>query len=296
MDGGFHMTDIAVVIVVLISGVLAFLRGFVREALGIAAWIGAAFIAMQVQPMTMGIAMDLIGMEVIAKYGSWVVIFLIALIILSIVSGALSNMIKDTSLNALDRSLGFVFGLARGALLISVVYFLGAQLMNKNAPPPDWLAQAKTYPLIQRGADMVAVFVPRDQSEEAARALEEKRRQGEALLEIQRNLQTLTAPPSGAPAPATPAPVPAQPAPQAAPAPAVPPAIVPQPAAPTPAPAGAAPAKPAPAPAQQPPAQGQKPAQTQAPAPAAGQAPAKAGTGYDDQQRNAIDALFKNKQ
>lgn len=287
MDGGFHMTDIAVVIVVLISGVLAFLRGFVREALGIAAWIGAAFIAMQVQPMTMGIAMDLIGMEVIAKYGSWVVIFLIALIILSIVSGALSNMIKDTSLNALDRSLGFVFGLARGALLISVVYFLGAQLMNKNAPPPDWLAQAKTYPLIQRGADMVAVFVPRDQSEEAARALEEKRRQGEALLEIQRNLQTLTAPPSGAPTPA-----PAQPAPQAAPAPAIPPAIVPQPAAP----AGAAPVKPAPAPAPPSAPQGQKPAQTQAPAPAAGQAPAKAGTGYDDQQRNAIDALFKNKQ
>ncbi len=292
MDGGFHMTDIAVVIVVLISGVLAFLRGFVREALGIAAWIGAAFIAMQVQPMTMGIAMDLIGMEVIAKYGSWVVIFLIALIILSIVSGALSNMIKDTSLNALDRSLGFVFGLARGALLISVVYFLGAQLMNKNAPPPDWLAQAKTYPLIQRGADMVAVFVPRDQSEEAARALEEKRRQGEALLEIQRNLQTLTAPPSGAPAPAAPTPAPAQPAPQAAPAPAIPPAIVPQPAAP----AGAAPVKPAPAPAPPAAPQGQKPAQTQAPAPAAGQAPAKAGTGYDDQQRNAIDALFKNKQ
>ncbi|GFZ77083.1 hypothetical protein GCM10011497_00870 [Elstera cyanobacteriorum] len=292
MDGGFHMTDIAVVIVVLISGVLAFLRGFVREALGIAAWIGAAFIAMQVQPMTMGIAMDLIGMEVIAKYGSWVVIFLVALIILSIVSGALSNMIKDTSLNALDRSLGFVFGLARGALLISVVYFLGAQLMNKNAPPPEWLAQAKTYPLIQRGADMVAVFVPRDQSEEAARALEEKRRQGEALLEIQRNLQTLTAPPSGAPAPAAPTPAPAQPAPQAAPAPAVPPAIVPQPAAP----AGAAPVKPAPAPAPPSAPQGQKPAQTQAPAPAAGQAPAKAGTGYDDQQRNAIDALFKNKQ
>lgn len=292
MDGGFHMTDIAVVIVVLISGVLAFLRGFVREALGIAAWIGAAFIAMQVQPMTMGIAMDLIGMEVIAKYGSWVVIFLIALIILSIVSGALSNMIKDTSLNALDRSLGFVFGLARGALLISVVYFLGAQLMNKNAPPPEWLAQAKTYPLIQRGADMVAVFVPRDQSEEAARALEEKRRQGEALLEIQRNLQTLTAPPSGAPAPAAPTPPPAQPAPQAAPTPAIPPAIIPQPAAP----AGAAPVKPAPAPAPPSAPQGQKPAQTQAPAPAAGQAPAKAGTGYDDQQRNAIDALFKNKQ
>lgn len=292
MDGGFHMTDIAVVIVVLISGVLAFLRGFVREALGIAAWIGAAFIAMQVQPMTMGIAMDLIGMEVIAKYGSWVVIFLIALIILSIVSGALSNMIKDTSLNALDRSLGFVFGLARGALLISVVYFLGAQLMNKNAPPPEWLAQAKTYPLIQRGADMVAVFVPRDQSEEAARALEEKRRQGEALLEIQRNLQTLTAPPSGAPAPAAPTPPAAQPAPQAAPTPAIPPAIIPQPAAP----AGAAPVKPAPAPAPPSAPQGQKPAQTQAPAPAAGQAPAKAGTGYDDQQRNAIDALFKNKQ
>ncbi len=271
MDGGFHMTDIAVVIIVLISGVLAFLRGFVREALGIAAWIGAAFIAMQVQPLTMGLAMDLIGMEVVAKYGSWVVIFLIALIVLSIVSGALSNMIKDTSLNALDRSLGFVFGLARGALLISVVYFLAAQLMNKNAPPPEWLAQAKTYPLILRGADMVAVFVPRDEAEEAARVLDQQRRNGEALLEIQRNLQTLTAPPV-APAPMPPAPV--APPVQSAPTPAAPPPIVP-----APGPASA-------------PASGQKPATPQAPA----QAPAKAGGGYDDQQRNAIDALVKNKQ
>ncbi len=284
MDGGFHMTDIAVVIVVLISGVLAFLRGFVREALGIAAWIGAAFIAMQVQPLTMGLAMDLIGMEVIAKYGSWVVIFLIALIILSIVSGAIANMIKDTSLNALDRSLGFVFGLARGGLLIAVAYFLSAQLMNKSAPPPEWLAKAKTYPLILRGADIVSVFVPRDASEQAAREIEEKRRQGEALLEIQKNLQTLTAPPAG---PIVPQPPPSAPA-QTAPAPAVPPAIGAPPAAKT----GVVPAQPA-APAQ-PPATAPATNSGGKPAPAA--APAKAGGGYDDQQRNSLDAFIKNKQ
>ncbi len=284
MDGGFHMTDIAVVIVVLISGVLAFLRGFVREALGIAAWIGAAFIAMQVQPMTMGLAMDLIGMEVIAKYGSWVVIFLIALIILSIVSGAIANMIKDTSLNALDRSLGFVFGLARGGLLIAVAYFLGAQLMNKSAPPPDWLAQAKTYPLILRGADIVSVFVPRDASEQAAREIEDKRRQGEALLEIQKNLQNLTAPPAGPIVP-QPAPTPAPSTPvQTTPAPAVPPAIGAPPAAKT----GVVPVQPA-APAQPPAA-----APGAKPAPAG--APAKAGGGYDEQQRNSLDAFIKNKQ
>jgi membrane protein required for colicin V production len=281
MDGGFHMTDIAVVIVVLISGVLAFLRGFVREALGIAAWIGAAFIAMQVQPLTMGLAMDLIGMEVIAKYGSWVVIFLVALIILSIVSGAIANMIKDTSLNALDRSLGFVFGLARGGLLIAVAYFLSAQLMNKNAPPPEWLAKAKTYPLILRGADIVSVFVPRDASEQAAREIEEKRRQGEALMEIQKTLQTLTAPPAG--------PVLTQPAPsaptQAAPTPAVPPAIGTPPAAKT----GIVPAPPAAAPATTP---GTNPGAN----PGAKPAPAKAGGGYDDQQRNSLDAFIKNKQ
>jgi membrane protein required for colicin V production len=257
----------------------------VREALGIAAWIGAAFIAMQVQPLTMGLAMDLIGMEVIAKYGSWVVIFLIALIILSIVSGAVANMIKDTSLNALDRSLGFVFGLARGGLLIAVVYFLGAQLMNKNAPPPEWLAQAKTYPLIVRGADIVSVFVPRDASEQAAREIEEKRRQGEALLEIQKNLQTLTAPPAG---PVTPQPAPVAPV-QTGPAPAVPPALV--------APSPAKPGTPAVAPTQPPAAAPQpKPAPAAAPNAASPGAPAKAGGGYDDQQRNSLDAFIKNKQ
>ncbi len=289
MDGGFHMTDIAVVIVVLISGVLAFLRGFVREALGIAAWIGAAFIAMQVQPLTMGLAMDLIGMEVIAKYGSWVVIFLIALIVLSIVSGAIANMIKDTSLNALDRSLGFVFGLARGGLLIAVAYFLSAQLMNKNAPPPEWLAKAKTYPLILRGADIVSVFVPRDASEQAAREIEEKRRQGEALLEIQKNLQTLTAPPAG---PVAPQPTPPSAPAQTAPAPAVPPAIGAPPAAKT----GVVPAQPA-TPAQQPAtAPAAAPATNSGGKPAPAAAPAKAGGGYDEQQRNSLDAFIKNKQ
>lgn len=260
MNGGFHMTDVAVVIVVLISGFLAFLRGFVRETLAILAWVGAAFIAMQVQPMTMGIAMDLIGIEVIAKYGAWVVIFLIALIFLSILSGALSNFVKDTNLNPLDRALGFVFGLARGMLLISILYFLGSQLMNRNALPPEWLSRARTYPLILRGADFVALFIPSDRSEQLARELEQKRRQGEALLEIQRNLQNLTAPPSAMPQPTPPSAISG-------------PSVKPEALSPTPE--------------KSPLPQDQKPVSSQAP---------QNTTGYDAQQRSAIDTLFKNKQ
>jgi membrane protein required for colicin V production len=196
MSGGLTMADIAVIIIVLVSGIFAFLRGFVRETLGIAAWVGAAFAAVLLYPMVLPIALGFIGMEQVAKPIAWVSIFLIALVLFSLLATSLAGQIKATQLSALDRSLGFLFGLFRGGVLISLVYFLATLTpFMKPGEPPVWLAQARTFPLILQGADLISVFVPKDEQARGAAEAEALRRQAEDLQDRAKALQTLTQPP-----------------------------------------------------------------------------------------------------
>ncbi len=200
--GGFNIADIVVVIVVLISGAIAYLRGFVREALGIAAWVGAAFAAVLIFPFVQPTARDLIGIEMVADASAWLAIFLIALILLSLVSGAVANTIRETGLSAVDRSLGFVFGLVRGVAVLSIVYFLALQLMPQPEPP-QWLRTARTFPILAEGARLVGALVPLGSQTKAQLAAEEARRKAEAAAKAQQALQELTSP---TPKPAEPAP------------------------------------------------------------------------------------------
>ncbi|MFD2262764.1 CvpA family protein [Lacibacterium aquatile] len=195
MNGGLTMADMAVIIIILVSGVLAFLRGFVREALGIAAWVGAAFAAVWLYPFVQPLALELIGMDVVANPVAWVSIFLIALVLLSILASALASQVKSSHLSALDRSLGFVFGLFRGAVLVSLAFFLATLIgFVKPAEPPIWLAQARTFPLIQQGADMISVFVPKDQQARSAAQAEEAKRKVEQVQDAKRAFDALNQP------------------------------------------------------------------------------------------------------
>ena len=114
----FTFLDIAIGIVLLVSGLLAFVRGFVHEVLAVGAWVGAIFIAVFGFPYLRPYARDLIPHELAADVAAGAAIFVVALVVLSLLTRALSDRVKDSALNALDRSLGFVFGLLRGAVLV----------------------------------------------------------------------------------------------------------------------------------------------------------------------------------
>ena len=114
----FTFLDIAIGVVLLISGLLAFVRGFVHEVLAVGAWIGAIVVAVFGFPYHRPYARDLIPHELVADAAAGAAIFVVALVVLSLLTRALSDRVKDSALNALDRSLGFVFGLLRGAVLV----------------------------------------------------------------------------------------------------------------------------------------------------------------------------------
>ncbi|WP_322889375.1 MULTISPECIES: CvpA family protein [unclassified Yoonia] len=130
MDG-FTLVDAGVAIIVLLSGVLAYSRGLVREAMAILGWIGAAIVAFifapQVEPLVRQIPIvgDFIGdsceLAIIAAFAA---VFALALVIVSIFTPLFSSVVQRSALGGVDQGLGFFFGVLRGILLIAVAFFV----------------------------------------------------------------------------------------------------------------------------------------------------------------------------
>ncbi len=175
--------DIVVGLVMLLSGLIGFMRGFVHEILGIAAWGGAVFAALYGLVWARPFARDLIPLTWAADAAAVVVIFLVTLLVLSMLFRAVAHMLRTSLFSSLDCSLGFLFGLARGALVVSLAYLLVESLMQPT-DHPSWLRGARSLFLMQHGAALIRAVVPDELSGKArsttAAAVERVRQMKEA--------------------------------------------------------------------------------------------------------------------
>jgi membrane protein required for colicin V production len=135
--------DLGLVIVVLISALLSMLRGFTREVLAIASWGGAAASAFFFYPYVMPLLKPYIQKDTIAQASSAGIVFFVTLVVVSILTVKISDAILDSKIGALDRSLGFLFGAARGFLLCSIAFLFFSWLVGDKAPP-EWVQNSKT--------------------------------------------------------------------------------------------------------------------------------------------------------
>jgi membrane protein required for colicin V production len=141
------LLDLVLLAVMLISGLLAMVRGFMREILSIAAWGAAALVTL--------FAFQKLLPTVVAG------VFIGTLIVVSIITVRISDMILDSRIGALDRTLGFLFGLARG-LLIVVVAFLFFSWLVPDKQRPDWVTGAKSRVVLQGTGDWLMALLPDD--------------------------------------------------------------------------------------------------------------------------------------
>lgn len=128
---GFTIIDGAVAVVIVLSALLAYSRGIVRESLAIAGWVVAAIVgfmfANQVQPLVREIPVlgdflaDSCELSVI---GGFAAVFTIALVIMSFFTPLFSSIVQRSALGGVDQALGFLFGVARGVLLVAVAFFV----------------------------------------------------------------------------------------------------------------------------------------------------------------------------
>ena len=132
--------------ITLVSGVLAMVRGFSREVLSVASWIAAAAAAFMFYKQATPLVQPYVDNAMLAQAGAAGGIFLITLIIVTIITMKIADFIIDSSVGALDRTLGFVFGAARGILLVVVAMLFFNWLAGANQP--GWVANAKSKPLL----------------------------------------------------------------------------------------------------------------------------------------------------
>ena len=162
MDGfPVNITDIGILAVMLISGIFAFVRGFVHELLAVIAWIGAALVTIYGIDLVIPLARKLTTMEPVADIGAGVVIFLVVLVGLTILTRMLSKRVQASSLSTLDRSLGLLFGILRGVVLVCLAWLLVSWALPRK-DLPDMIVEARSLPLVEQGKDLLITLLPEE--------------------------------------------------------------------------------------------------------------------------------------
>ncbi|MCF1472754.1 MULTISPECIES: CvpA family protein [Rhizobium/Agrobacterium group] len=153
--------DGIVIGVVLFSAVLAMIRGFSREILSIASWVGAIAAAYYLYPFVLPYVKNYTNDQRIAVAASAGGVFLIALILISFITSRIADFIIDSRIGALDRTLGFLFGAARGILLLVVAVAFWNWLIDAKQRP-DWVNNAKSKPFLDALVVKLEAVLPDD--------------------------------------------------------------------------------------------------------------------------------------
>jgi membrane protein required for colicin V production len=153
--------DLVVLAVLVVSALLAFMRGLVREVLGLAAWIGAISAAVWSLPRVRPQFQSWMGTSPWVDPVAFGVIFIITLIVLIIVSRWISALVRASPVGGLDRTLGLVFGLARGAALVVLAYIIAGMVIQVDRWP-EAVLQARALPLVYQGAIWAVQKLPAD--------------------------------------------------------------------------------------------------------------------------------------
>ena len=164
---GFTMIDGAVAIVIVLSAILAYSRGFVREAMAIAGWIGAAILAYafaeSAQPLVKEIPVigdflkDSCELSIIVAFGA---VLAIGLILASLFTPLFSSVVQRSALGGIDQALGFAFGVLRGIVLVGVALLVYDRAVADNTVPMvDNSRSAKIFASFQSNIDAA---VPND--------------------------------------------------------------------------------------------------------------------------------------
>ncbi len=153
--------DLILLLVMLVSGLLALIRGFMREVLSIAAWGIAALVTLYSYARLLPTVKQYFASDTVATAATVVGIFLVTLLVVSMLTIRISDLILDSRVGALDRTLGFLFGLGRGLLIVVVAYLFFDWLVPDRSQP-EWVRDAKSKVVIKSTGDWLKGMLPDD--------------------------------------------------------------------------------------------------------------------------------------
>jgi len=132
-----------------------------REILSIGAWGIAALVTLYSYSRVLPMAKQYVSSDMVASAASIGGIFLLTLLIVSVITMRISDMILDSRVGALDRTLGFLFGLGRGLIIVVVAFLFFAWLVPDRSQP-DWVRSAKSKVVLQSTGQWLMSMLPDD--------------------------------------------------------------------------------------------------------------------------------------
>jgi membrane protein required for colicin V production len=197
----FNIVDLGVLGVILISALIAFSRGLVREVLSIGAWVAAALATIYGLPHLRDIARAYITVPLVADAVTGVTIFVLTLIVCAAISHMVARNVRGSGFGAVDRSLGLLFGVVRGAILVCLAYLGFHWAIPKEADQPDIVKQAHSLKYVAQGAEILRSLLPKDALDRGAAAAADAKTQVEQAVTNQM-MPTITPDPTKPAAPA----------------------------------------------------------------------------------------------
>jgi membrane protein required for colicin V production len=197
---GFSGFDIGVLAVIFLGALFGLVTGFVRGGLFVASWIGAGLITIYGFGTVTPFAAQYIQPIWLSDLIAGAVLFIVALIVLHLISHTLSGWVRAGRLNALDRSLGLLAGLVASALVVCVGFLFMSDVWGDDTP--DWVEAARTRPAVERGALLVRDLLPENLIGQTGAALERAQQRANDVDAAREALERLTSPPDSAAPPA----------------------------------------------------------------------------------------------
>jgi len=162
---GFTLIDGIVAVIIVMSAILAYSRGFVREALAIGGWIAAAIVAFLFAPSAeplmreIPVVGDFLGDSCeLSMIAAFAVVFALALVVVSIFTPLFSGAVQRSALSGIDQGLGFLFGVLRGALLVVVALVVYDRLIVTD--PIPLIDDSRTAKIFAQVSDNVNEQIP----------------------------------------------------------------------------------------------------------------------------------------
>jgi membrane protein required for colicin V production len=153
------VVDIVIIVVISLSALFSVMRGFVKEAISLASWVVAIWLAVTFAPRLAELLPPGIESEAVRQAIGFGVIFILTLIVGAIVNKLTNQIVKKTGLSTADRLFGIAFGLLRGGLIIVVFVVIGGMTPLTDM---DWWQSSVLLEWFEQAAIMVQEYLPED--------------------------------------------------------------------------------------------------------------------------------------
>jgi membrane protein required for colicin V production len=154
-----NWVDYSIVVLIFLSALVSLLRGFVREALALAIWVAAFWVALSYATALADTPLfdQYLHANSLRLGVAFMVLLIATLIVGAMVNFLCSRLVEATGLSGTDRILGVLFGVVRGVLLVAVI-LLAAQMMSWSRA--SWWQNSRLIPQFQGLMAWLQGFVP----------------------------------------------------------------------------------------------------------------------------------------